>query len=73
MGDNEVTTVPETGRTPVGYGAAAAVRFLLVELPELLSIAGTVHAGMLEALAGGARRQSVCSMTCRGATPSVLQ
>jgi hypothetical protein len=30
---------------------AAAVRFIAVELPELLSITGTVHAGMLDALA----------------------
>ena len=42
---------PETETTPVGDGAATAVRLLTVEVPALLAITGTVHAGMLEALA----------------------
>jgi hypothetical protein len=35
-----------------------AAAFLTVELPELLAIAGTVHAGMLEALAAVLARRT---------------
>ena len=35
----------------MGRGIAAAARFIAVDLPSLLSIAGTVHADLLEALA----------------------
>jgi hypothetical protein len=41
-----MTSVPETTSN-----TAAPVRFLTVELPELLGITGTVHAATLEALA----------------------
>jgi hypothetical protein len=40
----------KTSKLPDDF-AASAVRFIAVELPELLGIIGTVHAGMLEAIA----------------------
>jgi hypothetical protein len=36
---------------PVDDVASIAVRFLTVELPELLDVTRTAHAGVLEALA----------------------
>jgi hypothetical protein len=45
-----VTSSPETSKLPHD-DIPAAVRFLTVELPQLLGITGTVHAGALEALA----------------------
>ncbi len=44
------------------------MRLLTVELPEILSITGTVHAATLEALAA-VLLGAMCSMTSRSATP----
>jgi hypothetical protein len=45
-----VTSSPETSKLP-DDDITSAVRFLAVELPELLGLTGTVHTSVLEALA----------------------